>query len=88
MNFNSRATGEVIELLDDDENDMLDIGIRHDKEIRVKEEPQQAKITDENEDDEDEDHTYKTAEEQSRRSGREQAPPKQLENYEVYETVK
>ncbi len=58
----SRAAGEVIELLDDDKNDMLDDDIRHDKEIRVKEEPQQAEITDENEDDEDEDHTNKTAE--------------------------
>jgi hypothetical protein len=81
-----RAAGEVIELLDDD-NNMLDVDIRHNKEIRVKEEPQQAKITDENEDDEDEEHTYKTAEEQPRRLGRERAPPKQLENYEVYETV-
>jgi hypothetical protein len=36
---------------------MLDNNIRHDKEIRVKEEPQQPKITDENEDGEDEDHT-------------------------------
>ncbi len=62
-----RATGEVIELLDDDENDMLDNNIRHDQEIRVTEEPQQAKITDENEDDEDEDHTNKTAKEQPRR---------------------
>ncbi len=77
------AAGEDIELVDDDKNDMLDNNIRHDKEIRVKEEPQQAKITDENEDDEDEDHTNKTAEEQPRRLGREQAPPKQLEDYEV-----
>ncbi len=79
----SRASGKVIELLDDDENDMLDNNIRHEKEIRVKEEPQQAKITDENEDDEDEDHTNKSAEEQPRRLGRERAPPKQLEDYEV-----
>jgi hypothetical protein len=83
-----RTAGEVIELLDDDKNDMLDDNIRHDEEIRVKEESQQAKITDENEDDDDEDHTNKTTEEQPRRSGREQAPPKQLEDYEVYETVK
>jgi hypothetical protein len=82
-----RAAGEVIELLDDDENDMLDDDIRHDEEIRVKEEPQQAKITDENEDNEDEDHTNETAEEQPRRLGREQAPPKRLEDYEVYVTV-
>jgi hypothetical protein len=72
----SRAAGEVIELLDDDKNDMLDDNIRHDEEIRVKEEPQQAKITDENEDDEDEDHTNETADEQPRRLGREQAPLK------------
>jgi hypothetical protein len=32
-----RATREVIELLDDNENDMLDNDIRHDKKIRVKE---------------------------------------------------
>ncbi len=57
-----RAAGEVIELLDDDENDMLDNNIRHDKKIGVKEEPQQAKTTDENEDDEDEDLTNETAE--------------------------
>jgi hypothetical protein len=55
---------------------MLDDDIRHDKEIRVKEELQQAKITYENEDDEDEDHTNKPAEEQPRRLGRERAPPK------------
>jgi hypothetical protein len=67
---------------------MLDDDIRHDEEIRVKEEPQQAKITDENEDGEGEDHTNKTAEEQPRTSGRERAPPKQLEDYEVYVTVK
>jgi hypothetical protein len=54
----------------------------------VKEELQQAKITNENEDVEDEDHTNKTAEEQPRRLGREQAPPKQFEDYEVYVTVK
>jgi hypothetical protein len=83
----SCATGEVIELLDDDKNDMLDNNIRHDQEIRVTKEPQQAKITDENEDDEDEDHTNETAEEQPRRSGRERAPPKRLEDCEVYVTV-
>ncbi len=58
----SCTAGEVIELLVDDKNDMLDDDIRHNKEIRVKKEPQQAKITDENEDDEDEDHTSETAE--------------------------
>ncbi len=84
----SWAAGEVIELLDDDKNDMLDNNIRHYKKIRVTEEPQQAKITDENEDDEDEDHTNETAEEQPRRLGREQAPPEQLKDYEVYVTVK
>ncbi len=84
----SPAAGELIELLDDDKNDMLDNNIWHDEQIRVKEEPQQAKITDENEDDEDEDHTNKTAEEQPRRSGKEQAPPKRLKDYEVYVTVK
>ncbi len=67
----SCATGEVIELLDDDKNDMLDNDIRHDEEKRVKEEPQQAKFTDENEDDEDEDHTNETAEEQPKRLGTE-----------------
>jgi hypothetical protein len=71
-----RAAGEVIELLDDEENDMLDNNIGHDEEIRVKEESQQAKFTDENEDDEDDDNTNETAEEQPRRLGREQAPPK------------
>jgi hypothetical protein len=59
----SRAAGEVIKLLDDEENDMLDNNIRNDEEIRVKEEPQRAKITDENEDGEDEDHTNETAKE-------------------------
>jgi hypothetical protein len=54
-----------------------------DKEIRVKEEPQQAKVTDENEDAEDEDHTNKTTEEQPRRLGRERAPSKRLKDYEV-----
>jgi hypothetical protein len=39
----SCATGEVIELLDDDEVDMLDDDIRHDKEVKMKEEPQQAR---------------------------------------------
>jgi hypothetical protein len=84
----SHAAGDVIKLLDDDKNDMLDDDIRHDKEIRVKKEPQQAKITDENKDDEDEDHTNKTAEEQPRRLGREQAPPKRLEDYEIHVTIK
>jgi hypothetical protein len=79
----SRATGEVTKLLDDDKNDLLSKDIRHDKEIRMKEEPQQAKITDENEDGQDEDHTNKTAKEQPRRLGRERAPPKLLKDYEV-----
>jgi hypothetical protein len=83
----SRTTGEVIELLNDDKKDVLDGGIRHNKEIKVKEEPQWAKITDENEDGKDEDDTNKTNKEQPRRLGREQAPPKQLKNYEVYVTV-
>ncbi len=82
------AAGEVIKLLDDDKNDMLDNNIRHDEEIRVKKEPQQAKITDENEDSEDEDHNNETAEEQPRRSGREQGPSKKLKYYEVYVTIK
>ncbi len=34
-----RATGEVIKLLDDDEDDILDDDIRHDKEVKMKEEP-------------------------------------------------
>jgi hypothetical protein len=62
----SRTAGEVIKLLDDDKNDMLDNNIRHDKEIRMKEEPQQPKITVENVDGEDEDHTNETAKEQPR----------------------
>ncbi len=66
----SCSTGGVIELLYDDKNDVLDNDIRHDKEIRVKEEPQWAKITDENEDGQDEDDTNKTNEEQPRRLGR------------------
>jgi hypothetical protein len=56
----SRATGEVIELLDDDEVGMLDDDIRHDKEVKMKEEPQQAKITDQDEEDDNEDHANKT----------------------------
>jgi hypothetical protein len=67
---------------------MLDNDIRHNKEIRMKEEPQWAKITDENEDGEDEDDTNETNEEQPKQTGREQAPPKQLEDYEVYVTIK
>jgi hypothetical protein len=66
-----RATGEVIELLDDDEVDMLDDNIRHDKEVKMKEEPQQAKITDQDEEDDDEDHANKTDMEQPRRLRRE-----------------
>ena len=66
----SRAAGKAIELLDYDESNMLDNDIKHDKEIRVKGEPQLAKITAKNEDDENEDHTHKTAEEQPRRLGR------------------
>jgi hypothetical protein len=67
----SHTTGEVIKLLDDDKNGVLDDNIRHDKEVRLKEEPQRAKITDENEDGQDEDHRNKTAKEQPRRLGRE-----------------
>jgi hypothetical protein len=84
----SFATGEVFELLDNDKNDVLDKDIRHDKEMRVKEEPQWAKITDKDEDGQDEDNTNKTNKEQPRRLGREQAPPKQLKDYEVYATIK
>jgi hypothetical protein len=76
----SHTAGEVIKLLDDDKNEMLDDNFRHGEEIRVKEEPQQAKITDENEDDEDEDHTNITTKKQPRKLGREQAPPKQLKH--------
>jgi hypothetical protein len=66
---------------------MLDDNIRHDKEMRVKEEPQQAKITDENEDGEDEDHTNKITKEQPRRLGKKGAPPKQLKDHEVFMTI-
>jgi hypothetical protein len=62
---------------------VLDNNIRHDKEIRVKEEPQWAKITDENEDGQDEDDANETNKKQPRRLGREQAPSKQLEDYKV-----
>ncbi len=41
-----------------------------------------------NEDGQDEDDTNETNKEQPRRLGREQAPPKQLEDYEVYVTIK
>jgi hypothetical protein len=67
----SRVAGETIKLLDDDKNDVLDNDIRHDKEMRVKEEPQRAKIADEDEDGQDEDNTNKTDGEQPRRLGRE-----------------
>jgi hypothetical protein len=50
----------VIKLLDDDEVDMLDDGIRRDKEVKMKEEPQQAKITDQDEEDHNEDHANET----------------------------
>ncbi len=50
---------------------MLDDDIRHDKEMRVKEEPQRSKTTDEVEDGQNEDDTDKTDREQPRRSGRE-----------------
>ncbi len=83
----SRAAGEVIELLDDDKVDMLDDDIRHDKEVTIKEEPQQAKITDQDEEDHNEDHANETGMEQPRRLGREQACPKRFEDYEVYVTV-
>ncbi len=83
----SHATGEVIKLLDDDEVDMLDEDIRHDEEVRMKEEPHQAKITDQDEGDHNEDHANKTGMEQPRRSGRERACPKRFEDYEVYVTV-
>jgi hypothetical protein len=81
------TTGEVIELLDDDKADMLDDNIRHDKEKKMKEEPQQAKITDQDEKDDDEVHANKTDMDQPRRSGREQACPKWFEDYKVYVTL-
>ncbi len=83
----SRAAGEVIELLDDDNVDMLDDDIRHDEDVKIKEESQQAKITDQDEEDHDEDHANKTDMEQPRRLGREQACPKLFEDYKVYVTV-
>jgi hypothetical protein len=76
----SCATGEVIELLDDDKNDVLGGNIRHDKEIRVKQEPQWATITDENENGQDYDHMNETDKELPRRSGREQATAKGLKD--------
>ena len=39
---------------------MLDDNIRHDKEVKMKVEPQQAKITDQDEEDDNEDHANKT----------------------------
>ncbi len=61
--------------------------IRHDKEVKMKKEPQQAKITDQDEEDHNEDHANETGMEQPRRLGRKQACPKQFEDYEVYVTV-
>jgi hypothetical protein len=66
---------------------MLDDNIRHDKEVKMKVEPQQAKITDQDEEDDDEDHANETDMEQPRRSGREQACPKQFEDYKVHVTI-
>jgi hypothetical protein len=83
----SRATGEVIQLLDDNKVDVLDDKIRHDEEVKMKEEPHQAKITDQDEEDHNEDHVNETGVEQPRRLGREQACPKRFEDYEVYVTV-
>ncbi len=67
----SRATGEVIELLHDDKVDMLDDNIRHDEEMKMKEELQQAKITDQDEEADNEYHASKTDMEQPRKMGRE-----------------
>jgi hypothetical protein len=53
----------------------------------MKEEPQQAKITDQDEEDDNEDHANETDMEQPKRLGREQACPKRFEDYEVYVTV-
>ncbi len=66
----SCATGEVIKLLDDDKVDMLDDNIRHAKEVKMKEEPKQAKITDQDEEDDNEDHVNENNMEQPRRSGK------------------
>ncbi len=82
-----RAAGDLIKLLDDDKVDKLDDNIRHDKEVKMKEEPQQAKITDQDEEDHNEDHANETGMEQPRRLGREQACPKQFEDYKVYVTI-
>ncbi len=81
------TTGDVIKLLDDDKVDVLDDNIRHDDEVKMKEEPQQAKITDQDEEDDNEDHANKTDMAQPRRLGREQACLKWIEDYEVYVTV-
>jgi hypothetical protein len=62
----SCATGDIIELLDDDKVDIIDDNIRHDKEVKIKEEPQQAMITDQDEEDDNEDHANKTDMEQPR----------------------
>ncbi len=63
----SRVAGEIIELLADDKNGVLDNDIRYVEELRVKEDPRRAKITDEDEVGQDEDDTNKTNKEQSRR---------------------
>jgi hypothetical protein len=67
----SRGTGDIIKLLDDDKVDIIDDDIRHNKEVKMKEESQQAKITDQDEEDCNEDHASKTGMEQPRRWGRE-----------------
>jgi hypothetical protein len=66
---------------------MLDDNIRHEEEVKMKVEPQQAKITDQDEEDHNEDHANETGMEQPRRLGREQACPKRFKEYEVYVTV-
>jgi hypothetical protein len=73
--------GEVIELLDDDDDNVIDDNINKDMITRVKEEEQEQQKVTEND---NKDTKVEGTSEQSRRSGREQATPKRYEDYELY----
>jgi hypothetical protein len=76
--------GEMIELLDDDNDDAIDEDINKDMITRVKEEEQEQQKFTENDDDDTE---MEGTSEQSRRSRRKRATPRSYEDYELYVTV-
>ncbi len=76
--------GEVIDLLDDDDDNIIDDNINKDMSTKVKEEEQKQKKIAEND---NEDTEMEGTSEQSRKSGQEQATPRRHKDYELYITV-